>query len=287
MKFEKAKFENIIKSVLMVIGLVLFVGIICYIVGYLYNPYLAISSFLIGLLSAGIYSLISLIIGPSTILMLVNARPLEEHPRYSEVKNIVNNLCKKVGIPTPKLWYMPSEDINAFATGITPPHAHIVITLGALKHLNSEELAGVLGHEIGHIANYDMLFMTLTSTLVGIISTISHIILYRLYFDEEESLTVLILSILIAIITPIIATIIQLAISREREYLQDAFSAELNGSPWGLISAFEKIKQINSGGIPKSEVLEPLYFVSPDELFLTHPPIEKRIERLKKLYFEP
>jgi len=267
------------------------IGLIIYLLvdflSFILNPEYAKFSALYGLLSAIAYILLGTILGPKIVLASVGAKPLEEHPRYEEVKEIVEELSKKAGIPMPKLYYFESNDINAFATGLTPKNAYIAITTGALKYLNREELAGVLGHEIGHIKHLDMMYMTVTSVLVGLVSFIANWLIYSLFWSSEERPAwVNILAILVAILTPIIATIIQLAISREREYLADLFSAELNGSPDGLISAFRKIQMANTGDIPYSEAIEPLYFVSVEELFSTHPPIEKRIQRLLEVFKE-
>ena len=141
MKVEIARIVNIVKSIILLLALIGFVSILFYILGYLYHPSYAMFAFFLGIISSAIYCLINLVIGPSMILQVVGARPLEEHPRYEEVKMIVEDLCKKAGIPLPKLWYIPSRDINAFATGILPSNSHIAITLGALEYLNREELA--------------------------------------------------------------------------------------------------------------------------------------------------
>ena len=251
---------------------------------FLFNPNYVRFALGYSLLASVIYVAIGVIGGPKIVLASVGARPLEEHARYEEVLEITEELCKKAKLPVPKLYYFNAHDINAFATGWTSKKAYIAISSGALRYLNREELAGVIGHELGHIKHLDMLQMTVVSVLVGLISFITNWIMFSLFWGDDRPAWVEILALIVAIITPIIATIIQMAISRSREYHADLFSAEINGSPHGLISAFRKIEMLNRGDIQKSEVLEPLYFVSFDELFSTHPPIEKRIENLIKSF---
>ncbi|HIP90406.1 MAG TPA: protease HtpX [Candidatus Nanopusillus sp.] len=284
-KLKSYKIINIIKSLLLISAIGVIVYFLVEFLSFILNPGYAKFSALYGLFSAVFYILLGTLLGPKIVLASVGARPLEEHPRYEEVREIVEELSKEAKIPIPKLYYFVSNDINAFATGLTPGNACIAITTGALKYLNREELAGVLGHEIGHIKHFDMMYMTITSVLVGLVSFIANWMIYSLFWSSDERPAwVNIIAILVAILTPIVATIIQLAISREREYLADLFSAELNGGPDGLISAFRKIQIVNTGDIPYNEAIEPLYFVSVEELFSTHPPIEKRIQRLLEVF---
>ena len=179
-------------------------------------------------------------IGRTVVMSMEATYGLNKDPELNRRLNRVGNYLKRVYDRDISIRFkiINMGIVNAFAV----PGGTIYVTPEILRFVNSDsELAFVLGHEIGHIVHYDMIFMTLVATLVGIVSMISDIIIHRFYFEDEDSLTVDLISVLIAITTPIVANIIQLAISREREYLQDVFSAKLNGSPWGLISAFEKI----------------------------------------------
>jgi heat shock protein HtpX len=276
---------NITKTVIFIILIGALVYILVDFLSFLLNPNYARLSLSYGLIASVLYVLIGVIGGPKLVLASVGARPLEEHARYEEVLEITKELCEKSNLPIPKLYYFNAHDINAFATGYTPGNACIAISSGALRYLSREELAGVIGHELGHIKHFDTLQMTVVAVLVGLISFITNWIMFSLFWgSDERPAWVEILALIVAIITPLIATIIQMAISREREYHADLFSAEINGSPDGLVSAFRKIEMINRGNIPKTEALEPLYFVSFEELFSTHPPIEKRIENLLKAF---
>jgi len=284
-KIKNYKLKNILKTYFLITLVMFLVAALVYFVLSVFSNLDFIIALFFAIFSSIVYILFGTLFGPKLILISVGARPLKELPDYERVKRIIEELCKKVKIKEPELYYFKSEDINAFATGLFKNKSVIAITTGALKYLNDEELAGVLGHEISHIKNRDTLYMTITSVLVGFISFLANMLVYSFFFDSRRRPTgVYILSILISILIPIIATIIRLAISREREYLADLDSAEMNGNPNGLISVFKKIMRINRGEIPYNEAIEPLYFVSIEELFSTHPPIEKRIEKLQKAF---
>ncbi len=277
------KIENWVKSIILTIFVAAILFGLVYYLTWLVNPYAARISILYALISVIFYILFTLLFGKKIVLLSAQAKPLEGHPRYKEVKEIVEKLAKKAKVPMPELYLIPGNDINAFATGFRKPA--IAITEGALRYLDKEELEGVLAHEISHIKNADTLYMTLVSVMVGLISHIANFLQFAWIFsDREKPAWAYILAFIISILIPLVAVLIQLAISRQREYLADLTGAELVGSPWGLINAFKKIQQINMGDLPKNEALEPLYFVDVSELFSTHPPIEKRIERLLKAW---
>ena len=278
------KLWNIFKTVIFTLLIGALIYILVDFLSFLLNPNYARFALSYGLIASILYVAVGVIGGPRIVLASVGARPLEEHARYEEVLAITKELCEKAKLPLPKLYYFNANDINAFATGWTPGRSYIAISSGALRYLSREELAGVIGHELGHIKHLDMLQMTVISVLVGLISFITNWIMFSVFWEEDKPAWVNVLALIVAIITPIITTILQMAISRSREYHADLFSAEINGSPNGLISAFRKIEMLNRGDIIRSEVLEPLYFVSFDELFSTHPPIEKRIENLIKAF---
>lgn len=221
----------------------------------------------------------------------VNAK-LASQREYGQYHNIVEGLSLASGLPKPKLYIMENEQINAFASGRDPEHAVICVTTGALKKLDKQELEGVLAHEMSHIANYDIRFMTLTAVLVGMVAIISQIFLRSMFWrslgggnDRDNNNAIfLVIGIILAILAPIIVSLVQLAISRKREYSADASGVKFVRSPTGLIGALEKIK--GNKEMKVSGAVAPLFLAKPSrskEFFQTHPPLEKRIERLRKM----
>jgi heat shock protein HtpX len=196
-------------------------------------------------------------------------------------------------MPKPGLYIMEDKNINAFASGRDPKHAVICVTTGALEKLDKQELEGVLSHELSHIANYDIRFMTLTAVLVGMIAIISEIFLRSLWFkgdrdDNKSNVIFLIIGIILAILAPIVVQLVQLAISRKREYTADASAVKFIRSPTGLIKALRKIKLDHSPPSKVNKAVAPLFFGDPfkrnlDNLLSTHPPLEKRIAILERM----
>jgi len=201
------------------------------------------------------------------------------------------------GIPTPKVYVQDSKDINAFATGHKPEDAVICATTGALQQLNSEELEGVIGHEMSHIRNRDILVMTVTVGVVGAIALIAEIALRMLFFTGGRSgdrkgggnIIVIVIAIIFIILAPIFSRLTYLAISRRREYLADADGAYLTRNPEGLAKALEKIKADIPDDPKGSKTVAPLYITNPfkralrDSIWSTHPPLDERIRRLRSM----
>jgi heat shock protein HtpX len=231
-------------------------------------------------------------------LMSVGAKEIKRDGKYKQYYDLVEGLTLASGLPMPKVCVMPSIQINAFASGRDPQHAVICVTEGAIEKLDKKELEGVLAHELGHIGNYDIRYITLVAVMVGMISIISEIFLRSLWFksddkDNKNSIFVII-GIVLAILAPIIVYFVQLAISRKREFSADATAVQFTRYPPGLIGALEKIKkdckqevshsskQVQREDIPKA--VAPLFFANPFKgLGSTHPPIDKRIEVLKRM----
>jgi heat shock protein HtpX len=224
-------------------------------------------------------------------LAMYRAQPVtrEQLPRAYQV---VERLTQKIGIPMPKIYVIPSESPNAFATGRNPQHASVAVTEGILNLLTDEELEGVLAHELGHVKNRDILISSIAATLAGAITMLARMGYWASLFggrggdrDRDGGGFV---GLLMLILAPIAATLIQLAVSRSREYQADATGAQITGNPYALASALKKLdahsKRIPLQASPSNAhlfIVAPLLSgVSFANLFSTHPPIAKRIERL-------
>ena len=207
---------------------------------------------------------------------------------YKQYYNLVEGLTLASGMPMPKLYVMKSTQINAFASGRDPQHAVICVTEGALEKLEKRELEGVLAHELGHIASYDMRYMTLVAVMVGMIAIVSQIFLRSLFFrggNDKDKMIFIIIGIAMAILAPIVVYIVQMAISRKREFTADASAVKFTRYPDGLIRAFKKIQVDNPPPEKKvSKAIAPLFFANPFKgLGRTHPPLEKRIQVLERM----
>jgi len=227
------------------------------------------------------------------ILSISGARePKKEE--YPYLINVVEGLSIAGGIPTPKIYVIDDPSPNAFATGRDPNNSAIAVTTGLLERLNRLELEGVIGHEISHIKNYDVRLQTICAVMVGMIVILGDVLKKSFYYgkrrskDKDENILGLI-ALLIAIISPLLATLLRFALSRQREYLADAGSAMLTRYPDGLASALEKIAESDLPVKNVNYMTAPLYIVNPlkkggfSNLFNTHPPIEERIKRLRMM----
>lgn len=232
-------------------------------------------------------------------LSVSGARPAEES-EYLELHRIVENLAITAGLPKPKIYIISDPAPNAFATGRNKEHAAVAFTTGLLGMLDRAELEGVTAHELSHIGNRDILLSTVVVVLVGLVSIAADMFLRSMIFgggrgrddDRSGSAILLVIGIVFAILSPIIATIIQLAISRKREYLADASGALLTRYPEGLASALQKISSYNRPMQRASNATAHLFISNPfggkaargiSALFMTHPPVEKRITALRDM----
>jgi heat shock protein HtpX len=208
---------------------------------------------------------------------------------------LVKQLSTNANLPMPKVYIINDPTPNAFATGRNPEHAAVAATTGILSGLNNEELAGVISHELAHVKHRDMLTGTIAATLVGTITFVAQMAGWALMFgrgrsDDDSGIS----GLLLLILAPIAATILQLAISRSREFAADAGGSEISGNPLGLASALRKIsaanevKSLNNSGPATAHmfIINPLHGGGVMKLFSTHPPIEERIKRLEKLASE-
>lgn len=225
-------------------------------------------------------------------LSLSGAKPIKKEDNVY-LWNMVENLCITAGLPMPRLYIIPEKQINAFATGRDPKNAAIAVTQGALEKLENEELEGVLAHELSHIGNRDILISTIAVILAGIISILSDFFLRMMFFSRRDkdsnSGPLLIIGIILALLAPFGALLMQLAISRRREFLADATGALLTRYPEGLAKALEKIKNDFSPMNVAHDATAHLWISNPfkkgtsfiHKLFMTHPPIEERIAALR------
>lgn len=231
-------------------------------------------------------------------LSVSGARALERE-EAKELFRIVENLSIAAGIPMPPLYLIEDSAPNAFATGRDPEHAAIAVTSGLLQKLDKSELEGVLAHEISHITNYDIRLSTIVVVLVGVIALASDWFLRSLWYgggrrrnnDEGSSGIFMLIGIILAVLAPLAATLIQLAISRKREFLADASGALLTRYPEGLARALEKIADDKEPLEVANKATAHLYFENPlkdysgrvNAFFSTHPPVEERIKALRSM----
>ncbi len=236
------------------------------------------------------------------VLAMSRAKPVtRENAR--ELYNIVENLTITAGLPVPRIYIIPERAPNAFATGRNPEHAVVAVTEGLLERLDRSELEGVLAHELSHIGNRDMLVNTVVVVLVGFIALISDWFLRSMFWgamgggrdrDNRAGGALLLVGIVLAILSPVIATLMQLAISRKREFLADASGALLTRYPEGLARALEKISRDHTPLHAANNATNHLWLADPvkgkdgkthwfAKLFMTHPPVEERVKRLRGL----
>ncbi len=227
------------------------------------------------------------------VLSWYNARLVDEY-EAPELYAIVRDLSERAGLPMPRIAIIPTETPNAFATGRDPKHAVVAVTTGLLKLLNRDELEGVLGHELTHIRNRDMLIGTFAAAMAGAIIQLAYwarwIAIFGGFGDDRDGDNVL-AAILIAVLAPIAAMLIQAAVSRSREFLADEGGAKISGKPHALASALMKIEQavryrpMREGNPATAHmfIVNPFRGMSIANLFSTHPPTEARIERLRKI----
>jgi heat shock protein HtpX len=253
---------------------------------------------LIALLFAGIMNFITYWFSDKIVLKAYHASEASQ-AAYTKLYSIVSNLTQKANLPMPKIYVMQSNTPNAFATGRNPKHAAVCVTTGILHLLDANELSGVLGHELTHVKNRDILTGTVVATITGAISYLAWMAQWSAIFGgmgNNRRNNNMFGLLFVAILTPIIATIIQLAISRQREYAADKGGALMSGNPMYLANALKKLEAVNKlSPMPNTHISQTtahMFIVNPfkdktfKSLFSTHPPIEKRIERLENLKIE-
>ncbi|MNQ10795.1 hypothetical protein D3C85_236430 [compost metagenome] len=276
-------------TILVMAAFVGIIGAIAWVVSYLYGG--NISIFYITLVVAAVYALIQYFAASRLAVAMTGARQIEkrDNPR---LYRMVENLAIATGMPTPKVYIIDDPAPNAFATGRDPQHAIVAATTGLMEIMDDAELEAVLAHEMGHVQNYDIRVSMIAFGLVSVIGLLSDIVLHMFFFsgDRRDSGTnpvVLVIGIIVIVLAPIIAAIVQMAVSRQREYLADATGAMTTRHPEGLARALEKLQQYGRPMQRQNSASAHLFFNNPlkpgflSKLFSTHPPLEERIARLR------
>ena len=287
--------SNIRKTWLLITFFLIFIIGLGYLFSYLLDNswILVIAVILSVLMSFGSYWY-----SDKAVLLMAGAKPVKKKD-YLELYRIVENLSITAGLPLPKIYVINEDQPNAFATGRDANHAVIAVTRGLLKKLNRVELEGVIAHEFSHIKNRDILLNTVVVVLAGAIALASDFFLRITFWggDSDDSdrggILLLVIGVVAAILAPLAASIIQLAISRKREFLADETGALLTRYPEGLASALEKISQDQTPMKSVNSAIAHLYIQNPIKgkkskswfarLFMTHPPIEERIKALREM----
>lgn len=238
--------------------------------------------------------------GGRMVLAISRAKRIEKKD-YPQLFNVVEELSIAAGLPVPAIYVIDDTAPNAFATGRDPEHASVAITTGLMEKLNRDELQGVMAHELSHVGNRDILFATMVGILVGSIVLVSDFFLRSVFWsggrrrrksgDKGGGAIMMIIALALAIFAPIFAKLLQLAVSRQREYLADASAAKLTRYPEGLASALEKIAGDREVLEVANRATQHLYIVNPIKpfekrakgLFSTHPPLEERVNRLRSM----
>ncbi|WP_297506506.1 zinc metalloprotease HtpX [Thermococcus sp.] len=260
-------------------------------IGYLFGgPRIAFFMFLFAMF----FNFITYWYSDKIVLSWYNARVVDEY-EAPELYAIVRKLAERAGLPTPRVAIIPTDTPNAFATGRNPKHAVVAVTQGLLRILNRDELEGVIGHELTHIKNRDILISTVAAAMAGAIIQLAYwarwIAIFGGFSRDRDEGGEVIAAILVAILAPIAAMLIQAAISRSREFLADEGGARISGKPHALASALMKIEEavryrpMRSGNPATAHmfIVNPFRGMSIANLFSTHPPTEARIERLRKI----
>ncbi len=308
--FWQQQSANRRRSLLLMIAAVVLLAVLGLAIGYGLTGEPAVG----GLFTAGaaglatVMSLGSYFAGDRLVLAASRAQPAEE-AEHGQLLNVVRELSLAANIPMPKVYIIDDTAPNAFATGRDPEHASIAITTGLLEKLNREELQGVIGHELSHVRNLDIRFSLLVGVIVGSVALLADLFLRATFWGSMgrrggrrgggggggAQLIIFVVAIILAILAPIAARLVQLAVSRQREYLADASAVELTRNPHGLERALAKIATDNEVLEVANRSTQHMYIVNPVKkfedrsrgLFSTHPPIVERINRLRALHGAP
>jgi len=268
-------------------------------IGYLWLRS-AVGGVLLALIIGAIYAGVMIFQSTEVVMAMNGAREVSEQ-EAPELYHIVQDMAMVAQIPMPRVYIVEDPSPNAFATGSKPENAAVAATTGILQIMNREELEGVIGHEVSHIRNYDIRISTIAVALASAITMLSSLAGRMMWFgggrrssndrdnDSGLGIILLIVSLIAIVLAPLAATLVQLAISRQREFLADASSVELTRNPQGMINALRKLDNSKPMSRPVDDASSALYINDPkkgggfQKLFYTHPPISERIERLKHM----
>ena len=280
-QISKNKWKSFFLLAVMFLVFVLF----GYVISFAFDPGFFFIIMIISIIFSLSYILFSYYNSSKIAIASVKAKKASrEH--YKQYHDLVEGLTIASGIPMPELYVMHSPQINAFASGRNPENAVICVTTGLLEKLDKKEIEGVLAHELGHVANFDIRYMTLATVMVGMVAIISEMFLYSLWFrgSSNKNMIFILIGIAMAILAPIVVKLVQLAISRKREFNADASAVKFTRYPQGLIGALIKIQRESYVEKRVSKAVAPLFFSNPlKNLSGTHPPLEKRIEILQRM----
>ncbi len=288
-------FKNKIKTVLLFVIFFVFIMLVGFAIKYIFD----FAGFGI-LFFAGFFAIIFAVVGYFTgdkVVLATSRAKLADEQKYQHLHNLVEGLSISAGIPKPKVYVIPDKAPNAFATGRSPKHSSVAVTEGLLQILNREELEAVIAHEISHIQNQDIKIMTLVTILFGLVAMASDIAIRSLFWgsvtgsrrSNGQNPVLLIIALVFVILAPVVAILIQMMISRNREYLADSNGASLTRYPKGLANALRKILDANTPvaaatkGTAHFYIANPLKSKKKTSIFSTHPPIEERIKRLEQM----
>lgn len=301
--------QNRRNSVLLAFFVVVLLGLLGMVIGWAVygDPSAAIPSTFIAIAVGLIASLVSFYLGDSLVLRISGATEVNEQTQ-PQLINVVREMSLAANVPMPRVYLINDTAPNAFATGRDPQHASVAITIGLLQKLNREELQGVMAHELSHVRNFDIRFSLMVGVLVGSIALLADLFLRFTFWGGGRrssrsrdggggafQAVIFVIAILLAILAPIMARLVQLAVSRQREYLADASGVELTRNPVGLERALAKIALDQEPLEVANRATQHLYFENPvkgvsdrrSDLFSTHPPVLSRINRLRGLTNQP
>ncbi|MBR2839717.1 M48 family metalloprotease [Candidatus Saccharibacteria bacterium] len=280
--------ENKRRTIYIIIGFVLMIGAIAAIFAWYYqDPWIAVWTVAVGI----IYALIQYYAAGSLAMAMTGAREItkKENPR---LYNIVENLSITTGLPMPHVYIIDDKAPNAFATGRDPQHASVAATTGLLDVMDDKELTAVMAHEMSHVKNYDIRVSMIVFGLVCVIGLISDIAMRMMFYgsrrrNNEGSPVGYVLILIVGVLSPIVAAVAQMAVSRQREYLADASAVNITRYPEGMINALKKLQLQGAPMRSQNIAAEAMYINNPlrkgffSNLLSSHPPLEKRIERLE------
>lgn len=295
-------------SWLLILGIIALFVVVGYLIGrFAYGDPIPITAS--ALFGSSFYALFGLFLGDKVVLSMSGARPVDPG-QHQQLINVVDEMAIASGLKAPKIYVIPSPASNAFATGRSPEKASIAVTTGLLEQLNREELQGVIGHEMGHVKNFDTRFAVLMAVLVGAVAMLCDTFLRRMRFGRmrgggrgsgQAQIVMLVVIVALAVLAPVIAKIIQFAMSRRREFLADNAAVQFTRNPMGLASALEKISsdpdemRLANRGTQHLYIINPLRAASDAKKgidpktneksgwFDTHPPVGLRIRLLKEM----